>query len=120
MALNIYHEARGEPFLGWLSVAFVTINRVYSPKYPDSVCEVVWQDWQFEWTQDGRSDTPRDRGMYERIQVFTNGLAHSYKYIEDPTEGADHYHAKRIKPYWVKTMKPTYSVGSHLFYKQVP
>jgi spore germination cell wall hydrolase CwlJ-like protein len=40
---NVYHESRGESLIGQAAVAHVTLNRVRSPAYPDSVCDVVWQ-----------------------------------------------------------------------------
>ena len=43
LALNIYHEARGETYQGKVAVANVTLNRVAHSKYPDSVCGVVRQ-----------------------------------------------------------------------------
>ena len=47
LSLNVYHEARGEPIQGQLAVAYVTMNRLVSGRYPDSICNVVWQDRQF-------------------------------------------------------------------------
>ena len=41
LALNIYHEARGEPPEGQLGVGWVVLNRVDDPRFPDSVCGVV-------------------------------------------------------------------------------
>ena len=38
LALNIFHEARGEPKLGQYAVAHVTKNRVDSKLYPASYC----------------------------------------------------------------------------------
>ena len=43
MALNIYHEARSDSTLGQEAVGMVTMNRVYSDKYPDTICDVVYQ-----------------------------------------------------------------------------
>jgi len=51
---NVYHEARGEGALGQAAVAYVTLNRVRSPDYPDTICGVVWQPGQFSWTEDGK------------------------------------------------------------------
>jgi spore germination cell wall hydrolase CwlJ-like protein len=50
LVANIYHEARGEDALGQAAVAHVTLNRVRSPSYSDTVCGVVWQPGQFSWT----------------------------------------------------------------------
>lgn len=52
---NIYHEARGESYLGKIAVAQVTMNRVNSgQRWPDTICEVVYQQVkgtpQFSWT----------------------------------------------------------------------
>jgi hypothetical protein len=62
MVQNVYHEARGEDALGQAAVAHVTLNRVRSPAYPDTVCGVVWQQGQFSWTEDGKSDRMTDLG----------------------------------------------------------
>ena len=39
MALNLYHEGRGEGRKGQLAIAAVIMNRVNSKGYPDTVCE---------------------------------------------------------------------------------
>ncbi|MBP9669226.1 MAG: cell wall hydrolase [Candidatus Pacebacteria bacterium] len=49
---NVYHEARGEIRTGRYAVIFSTLSRVLSGKYPNSVCGVVHQPWQFSWTKD--------------------------------------------------------------------
>ena len=55
-AQNIYFEAGSEPFEGMMAIADVTINRKKDTRWPDSICNVVWQDKQFSWTHDGKSD----------------------------------------------------------------
>ena len=59
---NVYHESRNQSLLGQAAVAHVTLSRVKSPLYPDSVCGVVWQKGQFSWTEDGKSD--RMKGFF--------------------------------------------------------
>ncbi len=51
-AQNVYHESRGEPDLGMIAVAQVVQNRIKSTRFPDTVCEVVYQDKQFSWVND--------------------------------------------------------------------
>jgi spore germination cell wall hydrolase CwlJ-like protein len=65
LALNIYHEARGEPVSGQCAVGHVVMNRVSDNHYPDSICGVVKQGGavkryrcQISWWCDGRSDRP--------------------------------------------------------------
>ncbi len=41
LTANIYYEARGEPLLGQLLVAQVTINRTKREEWPSSIEEVV-------------------------------------------------------------------------------
>jgi hypothetical protein len=47
MQMTVYHEARGESFLGQYLVAKTIANRVQSPMFPESPCEVVAQRNQF-------------------------------------------------------------------------
>ena len=41
LANNIYFESRNQPKLGQIAVGQVTMNRVNSPKFPNTVCGVV-------------------------------------------------------------------------------
>ena len=41
LALNVYHEARDQPFIGQVAVAQVVMNRVHDDRFPNTVCEVV-------------------------------------------------------------------------------
>ena len=50
LALNVWHEARGEPMRGQVAVAEVTRRRVEDPRWPDDLCSVVYQPRQFSWT----------------------------------------------------------------------
>src|SRR5690554_1426460 len=83
LALNLFFEVRDEPMGSWLAVAFVTINRVIDPRFPDTICEVVWEPKQFSWTHDGKSDVPDvskypDRKAWEYIKQFTKGFLENY------------------------------------------
>jgi len=122
MALNIYHESRSEEMRGQVAVANVTLNRVASNKWPNDVCSVVKQGYvkgksncQFSWFCDGKPDTPTDTVAWARSVLVANDVMMGY--IPDITKGATHYHAKYVKPYWAKSLSPTVSLGSHIFYK---
>ena len=113
MVQNVYHEARGEDALGQAAVAQVTLNRVRSPAYPDTVCGVVWQKGQFSWTEDGRSNRMTDLGAIGKAVDIA--LAAARGRIKDPTGGALHYYAHdRVKPYWSKAGYRLI-VGEHTF-----
>ena len=88
LALNVYHEARDQPFIGQVAVAQVVMNRVHDDRYPDDVCEVVMQgptySWkpdfpvrhrcQFSWYCDGKSDKTPDQTAWEQALVIAQGV----------------------------------------------
>lgn len=123
LALNVYFEARGERHLGQLAVAMVTMNRVESSRFPDSICRVVWQKRQFSWTHDGKSDRPRDKQAWSRAKQVADFIYHKYvdnnmfsNGAQDLTQGALHYYAPELAaPYWARSKDVTRQIGGHLF-----
>ncbi len=122
MALNIYHEARGESDQGKRAVGHVVMNRVTDRRFPTSVCRVVRQGGerrrnrcQFSWWCDGRSDRPRNRTAWNSslqiAQEIIVGLS------SDPTGGALWYHADYVRPYWRKAFTRGPKIGQHIFYR---
>jgi spore germination cell wall hydrolase CwlJ-like protein len=124
LALNVYHESRGEPVAGQYAVAEVTLNRVASKHYPDSVCKVVYQkNWDymrgryvsaFSWTELDETSMPRgkawQRAWETAVAVYGNERA--------PTVGeALFYHSRGIKPSWARSKKPVARIGRHIFYE---
>ena len=54
LALNMYHEARGQGSAGLLGVTAVVFNRVKDKRFPNTVCEVVEQGPTREsWKKNG-------------------------------------------------------------------
>lgn len=122
LALNIYHEARGEPLEGQLAVAHVVLNRARDPRFPGDVCEVTYEhrtgfgpDCQFSWTCDGISDRPRDPVAWRRSQALArqvyDGLA------ADPTQGALWFHADYVEPHWSPGERAGQRIGQHIFFR---
>lgn len=125
LALNIYHEARGEPEAGQYAVAEVTMNRVASDYYPDTICQVVYQqNWDsirkryvgaFSWTElDDRKTDPESRAWRRARQI-----AHAiyFEKVEPRVEGAVFYHAKYTRPSWARKQIEVARIGRHIFYK---
>lgn len=123
LAINIFHEARGEAVMGQYAVAFVTLNRA---KYDESkVCQEVFKHKQFSWANSGVTKqgagwklssglVPRDDyawWMAQRIAV--NAMSGRMK---DTTQGAHFYHAQHVSPYWKTSMVLSKKVGNHIFY----
>lgn len=117
LALNVYHESRGEPILGQLAVAYVTINRATDDRYPDDICSVVWQDSQFSWTSDRNSDKPKDAISWDIAQSVAIMISSEYSPIIDVTDGATMFHAVGSKPSWRKRFNKTAQIGGHVFYR---
>lgn len=136
MALNIYHESRNQTLAGRLAVGYVTMNRVNSNKYPDTICGVVKQAkmnrWylerhnkkvpsrnkcQFSWYCDGKKDDYSDTKTFNEIYALSEQLYKSYDEARDFTDGAVMYHASYVRPYWAKAYDKTSRIESHIFYK---
>lgn len=117
LALNVYFEARGEDMLGQLAVAEVTLNRVESSRYPDNVCDVVWQPKQFSWTHDGKSDKPKDERAWQEAQRIAR-IALSENEMAVVGEDVTHYHASYVSPYWASSYERVAQVGKHIFYRK--
>ena len=122
LALNIYHEARGESEEGQVAVAAVTMNRTLLRGFPETVCGVVYQarrltEWskpkfcQFSWVCQFQKQV-MDLSSWRKAQnIAYNYLDNQY---EDPTKGAAYYHAKYVQPGWRLPFKT--SIGNHKFY----
>ena len=121
MALNIYHEARGEPLQGKIAVGHVVLNRVAARQWPGKICEVIKQGGQqrryrcqFSWFCDGRPDTPQDVAAWRESLLVAMLIRQGA--TDDPTKGALWYHADYVSPYWSKVFTPYRKIGSHIFY----
>ena len=121
LALNIYHEARGEPLEGKIAVAHVVLNRAAAPRFPADVCEVIKQGGetrryrcQFTWWCDGRSDKPRDLAAWRESLLIALLIRRGA--AEDPTDGALWYHADTVRPYWANVKTQRTKIGRHIFY----
>jgi spore germination cell wall hydrolase CwlJ-like protein len=121
MATAVYFEARDQDIEGQLAVAQVIVNRAYSAVYPNRICDVVkgggerLHECQFSFYCDGRSDRPTDPDAYRvalSVAVVTlSGI------VPDVTDGATHYHADYVRPWWSQQLERVKQIGNHIFYK---
>lgn len=119
MAKNIYFEARNESLQGQIAIALVTMRRVEDPRWPNTVCGVVYQNKQFSWYSDGLSDRPRNQRAFDRIALVASAMLSGDTRIYDFTNGATHYHADYVAPYWTKDMIKQVTIDTHIFYNDV-
>ncbi len=126
LAENIYHEAAVESELGKIAVAMVTLNRVASNDFPDTICEVVHQPsnaparpaaCQFSWTCDGKSDRIRSQVAYQEIKILARNIMISQGDLYDIVDGALYYHAVYVKPRWASAFEKVARIDTHIFYK---
>lgn len=111
LALNIYHESRGESEAGQKAVAHVVLNRRNSGRFPTSICAVTFQRSQFSWTvRPVGSLVPRETASWEKSQRLAlevlNGQA------TDPTGGATSFRDRRLG--W-RGRGPRMVIGGHIF-----
>ena len=77
MTHNVYHEARNQGTAGRLAVMAVTINRVNDERFPNTICDVVYEG-------EHRKHPTEDRlkPIINRCQFswYCDGLPDSIKY----------------------------------------
>jgi len=120
---NVYFESRNQSTLGQMAVARVTLNRVNDPRYPDTICGVVWQDKQFSWTHDGKSDEPGETYLEQKAWKHAEQVAHDVLVDVilqkiDPVEGSVMFHADYVTPSWADAYDKVVLIDDHIFYKE--
>jgi len=132
LATAIYFEARGEPTLGQIAVGQVILTRVYDPRYPDNVCDVVKQGYYYSWDEtipipdkcqfsfwcDGKPETITDYDAYVWAEEIAWALLEGPLNVVDLTEGSTHYHAHYVKPSWSERFTQTVRINDHIFYRR--
>jgi spore germination cell wall hydrolase CwlJ-like protein len=120
---NIYFEARNQSETGMIAVAWVTMNRVDSKRYPGNICDVVWQKKQFSWTHDGLSDKPGknviEQRAWKRAEHVMSLVLYDWAYgNKNAVAEATHYHADYVNPYWASSFQKVAQVDNHIFYRK--
>ncbi len=130
LARTIFGEARGEPHEGLIAVACVVLNRVKVAQkrggkywWGHDIITVCQKPYQFScWN---RSDPSYKRllEVTEKNIHFATCLRIARRAVigtlKDNTNGATHYHADYVSPYWAQGERPIKTIGRHIFYKLV-
>lgn len=118
---NIYFEARNQGVAGMKAVAAVTLNRVEDPRFPNTICEVVYQRRQFSWANRG------DRNPILKNSIEQNAWKQAEKIAEQAlignmmehgVESAQYFHTISISPSWNRHFEHVATIGDHMFYYQ--
>lgn len=115
LAVNAYHEARGESDTGIKAVCHVVLNRCARRR--KTIKDVVLEKYQFSWTNGG------DRPPIKDYESFAECMRLAEITVEEQDMGeylsrADHYHADYIaQPPWARSMTKISKIGKHIFYR---
>ncbi len=110
LARIINAEARGESYVGQVSVGAVVLNRVAHPSFPNTIAGVIFQEGAFTAISDGQWDAEMYQTPYKAAQDALNGW--------DPTGGAIYYYnpAKTTNS-WIYSRPVITTIGKHVFAK---
>ena len=121
LATAVYYESAGEPMAGQRAVAQVVLNRLRNPRYPKTICEVIYQGaerptgCQFSFACDGSTRrVPRAAGWAVATAVATSVL----NGVTSAEAGqATHYHTLAVFPAWAPQLAKIGIIGHHVFYR---
>ena len=110
----VYAEARGEPYVGKLAVAWVIKNRFNHPDqiYGESIGEIT-REGQFAKWRKPIGDENAWRECIRAAEGVFNGTN------TDPTGGATHFYSGDEVPYWAEGKQPVVEIGGHKFFNNI-
>ena len=126
LALNVYHEARGESALGRQMVAYVTVERARENRREwggNTIHGVVYHGCQFSWTCDPNIGAPRNAEAWEAAEnaaiLVALGLFNPPPVLED----ARYYMnpdaaSQRGRCWFAENLRQIGMVGRHYFYTE--
>jgi spore germination cell wall hydrolase CwlJ-like protein len=118
LALNAYHEARGEAWEGQVAVGQVALRRAGLD--PLRVCREIYRPEQFSWTTGRPHGGPLPTGPAWSWAVAAADAALAWA---DRGEGPDHsrgatyFHARTVTPYWTRGLELVAVLDNHRFYR---
>jgi spore germination cell wall hydrolase CwlJ-like protein len=112
LARVVLYEAGSEPRAGQLAVAEVVMNRVRSPRFPNSICGVIYQRGQFSAI---RSYSPPRNARWSRAVALAREVAGGE--ARSVVGRALYFHASRVRPAFARTQARVAQIGGHIFYR---
>lgn len=105
VADTVYYEARGEGEEGMRAVAHVIFNRAKQEGV--SPCIIVRRPNQFAKGPSRRKDS--EWRLAKKVSLNPGW---------DLTRGATYFHNRSVRPYWIRSLKVTFTWGGHIFYRK--
>lgn len=122
LALNIYHEGRGESELGKKIIAQTTINRAKDDH--TNVCSEVMKPGQFTWTRRyvvGRqlrpAGKPKEEDTWNDCQIIARKALNGSLDVPRKYRNVTSFHGGRGRPQWTRNLTPLGRVGGHVYYQ---
>ncbi len=121
LTMAIAYEAGREPLAGQQAVAQVILNRTHVRRFPGSVCGVVFDGsqrvtgCQFTFTCDGSIRRRLREATLESARLAATSVLSGK--APDWVNGATHYHANYVSPYWAGSGTRVTQIGAHIFYR---
>ncbi|MCL6453687.1 MAG: spore cortex-lytic enzyme [Alicyclobacillus sp.] len=108
MAHTVYAEARGEPFEGQVAVAAVILNRLQSPKFPNTIPGIIYQPGAFTSVSDGQINLQPNAEAMKAVMDAVHGW--------DPSHGALYYfNPATATSSWIWSQPEITKIGDHIF-----
>lgn len=109
LARIVRAEAQGEPLEGKVAVAAVVLNRLESPKFPNTIKGVIYQPGQFSPVSNGAINRPADQESIRAVQLALSDMRHIAK-------GALFFYNPVIATSrWLDTRPTAVAIGRHVF-----
>ena len=108
MARLVNAEAKGECYEGKVAVATVVLNRVDSPKFPDTITEVINAKNQFSPVSNGSINQKPSK---EAIHAVNEAIALQ----EEGTDATFFYNPNATNDKWIKSLPVIEKIGNHNF-----
>jgi spore germination cell wall hydrolase CwlJ-like protein len=122
LAEAVYFESRGEPRRGQVAVAQVVMNRVFSGYYPSDICRAVYQNahrrlaCQFTFACDNVRDVVTEPELWKQAKEIASDMLEG-RVWDEKVGRATHYHARSVRPNWIREMRKLDRIGEHTFYR---
>lgn len=128
LARTLWGEARGEGTAGMQAVANVVQNRVKVAEskgedgfwWGNNIIQVCQKPYQFSCWNRSDPNFQKLQALDESDLYFATAVRLARRALagalDDITQGATHYHAAGIDPYWTRGEKPVSVIGRHIFY----
>ena len=126
LARNVFYEANGEPMVGQMAVAQVTVNRAKSGLFPNDLCAVVAQTTvvgddkicQFSWYCDEQFNKKKIISKNNPSYIAAKKVLVDGERVAKIDQDVMWFHEDSVKvnPRWPH--KVATKIGNHVFYKR--